>query len=547
MRLLAVLALLALAPAPAWSQVQTHKLLASDGAVTDFFGWRVAITGNTAIIGAHSNDATGVDSGAAYIFNVASGQQLLKLLPSDAEAGDRFGFSVGVSGTTAIVGATGGDGNGSGSGAAYLINTSTGQQIAKLLSSDGESGDKFGYSVAINGTMGIVGAPGVDDNGSTSGAAYVFDTTTGFEVAKLQPNDGAAGDWFGFSVGIWGSTAVVGADLANGNGTDSGAAYVFDALTGQQMFKFTPADGAAGDRLGRTIGLSGNTAIVGSLLDDDNGTDSGSAYLFDVTTGTQIAKLLPGDGAEYRGFGISVAIDGPTAIVGSNDIVNGNNSGSAYVFDLPTGQELFKLLPADGEESDYFGDSVAISGSDVVVGAWHDNDNGAASGSAYLFDIFQSNAGSAFCFGDGSGADCPCGGNGSPGEGCLNSSGTGGAVLTGSGHAAISNDTFQLLVAGVPGNKPGLILRGSNQHAGGQGAPVGDGLLCTTAQTARSQVQITSAGSTSFTDFQGSPFGASSYGSGVPTNYQFWYRDPTNTCSGVGFNFSNAWTVTWLP
>ena len=157
------------------------------------------------------------------------------------------------------------------------------------------------------------------------------------------------------------------------------------------------------------------------------------------------------------------------------------------------------------------------------------------------------NMGSAYCFGDGTGAVCPCSNHGNPGEGCANTSGVGGARLTGDGNASIANDSFQLIIEGVPGNKPGLILRGANQLNGGLGNLVGDGLLCTSGQTARSQVQFTSAGSTTFSNFQGSPFGASSYPGGVPTNYQFWYRDMTNTCSGLGFNFSNAWTVTWLP
>ena len=116
-----------------------------------------------------------------------------------------------------------------------------------------------------------------------------------------------------------------------------------------------------------------------------------------------------------------------------------------------------------------------------------------------------------------------------------------------SGNAVLLSDTFQLGVAGVPGNKPGLILRGAIQINSGLGNPVGEGLLCVGGMTARSQVQVTSAGTTTFTDFQGQPFGQSSYGIGVPTNYQFWYRDTANTCSGSGFNFSNAWTVTWLP
>jgi formylglycine-generating enzyme required for sulfatase activity len=155
--------------------------------------------------------------------------------------------------------------------------------------------------------------------------------------------------------------------------------------------------------------------------------------------------------------------------------------------------------------------------------------------------------GAAYCFGDGTGTPCPCAAFGAPGEGCLNSGVTEGATLTASGNAYTLNDTFQLDVIGVPGSKPGLILRGASQLNGGFGSVVGDGLLCVGGQSARSQVQVTVAGSTSFANFQGSGFGTSNYGIGVPTNYQFWYRDPGNTCSGSGFNFSNAWSAVWQP
>jgi hypothetical protein len=119
--------------------------------------------------------------------------------------------------------------------------------------------------------------------------------------------------------------------------------------------------------------------------------------------------------------------------------------------------------------------------------------------------------------------------------------------LRGEGHASITNDSFWLDVQGAPGSKPGLILRGDNQLAAGLGAPVGDGILCAAGQSARTQVQITSAGNTSFTDANGGAFGAWTYGIGARVNYQFWYRDPHNTCSGLGFNWSNAWAVTWIP
>jgi enediyne biosynthesis protein E4 len=155
--------------------------------------------------------------------------------------------------------------------------------------------------------------------------------------------------------------------------------------------------------------------------------------------------------------------------------------------------------------------------------------------------------GSAYCFGDGTGTPCPCGASGNAGEGCQNTTGVRGAEMTAAGKAHIGNDSFRLYIQGVPGNKPGLLLRGMNQLNGGLGNPVGDGLLCTGGQTARSHVQVTVAGDTVFNDFQGNPFGASSFGAGAQVNYQFWYRDPMNPCSGSGFNFANAWGVIWQP
>ncbi len=103
----------------------------------------------------------------------------------------------------------------------------------------------------------------------------------------------------------------------------------------EQDFKLLAADGADGDQFGSSVSISGTTAIAGAVWDDDNGSASGSAYLFDVTTGEQIAKLLPDDGARDDRFGASVAISGTTAIVGAFlDDDNGDRSGSAYLFDL---------------------------------------------------------------------------------------------------------------------------------------------------------------------------------------------------------------------
>ena len=392
--LAAAASLLTTAAASADLGDQLFKLLPNDGAEFDFFGSSVAISGTTAIVGANGDDDNGIDSGSVYLFDTTTGEQIAKLLPDDGAAEEFFGTAVAICGPPgkeiAIVGAPWDDDNGSLSGSAYLFDTTTGRQIAKLLANDGEAGDQFGVSVAISGATAIVGANQDDDNGKFSGSAYLFDATTGRQIAKLLANDGAFLDLFGHSVGISGATAIVGATWDDDNGSNSGSAYLFDTTTGRQIAKLLPDDGAAADRFGWSVALSGATAIVGAFDHDDKRFHSGSAYLFDTTTGQQIAKLLPNDGALGDRFGWSVAISGSTAIVAAVwDDDHGNGSGSAYLFDIsdPANPvQIAKLLPNDGAACDQFGWSVAVSGDTAIVGAVWDDDHGGDSGSAYLFD-----------------------------------------------------------------------------------------------------------------------------------------------------------------
>ncbi len=138
------------------------------------------------------------------------------------------------------------------------------------------------------------------------------------------------------------------------------------ADVGDQLAKLVPEDAWLGDRFGHAVAISGapgnEVAIVGAYWNDDNGHRTGSAYLFDTKTGEQIAKLLPNDSAEGDQFGISVAISGATAIVGAVATKYWNSVGSAYLFDTTTGEQIAKLIPNDGELGDAFGGSVAISG-----------------------------------------------------------------------------------------------------------------------------------------------------------------------------------------
>ncbi|MBL4810579.1 MAG: FG-GAP repeat protein, partial [Phycisphaerales bacterium] len=185
-----------------------------------------------------------------------------------------------------------------------------------------------------------------------------------------------------------------GAHYNNDNGPYSGSAYLFDASTGVQIAKLLPSDGAEFDEFGNSIAIANGVVVVGAYYDDDNGSSSGSAYLFDASTGVQIAKLLPSDGASNHDFGYSIAIANGVVAVGAHaDDDNGSRSGSAYLFDASTGVQIAKLLPSDGATFDRFGNSIAITNGVVAVGAWKDDDNGSNSGSAYVFTV--------------PGADCP--------------------------------------------------------------------------------------------------------------------------------------------
>ena len=297
-----------------------------------------------------------------------------------------------------IVGAYQDDDNGGNSGSAYIF-TRTGtnwSQQAKITPNDGALEDNFGYSVSVSGDTVIVGAYQDDDNGLASGSAYIFTRTgsTWAQQAKITPNDGALGDNFGISVSVSGDTVIVGAYLDDDNGSASGSAYIFTRTgsTWAQQAKITPNDGETADRFGISVSVSGDTVIVGARLDDDNGDNSGSAYIF-TRTGTnwsQQAKITPNDGAANDEFGISVSVTGDTAIVGAyRDDDNGLASGSAYIFTRTgsTWAQQANITPNDGTEGDEFGISVSVSGDTVIVGAYFDDDNGSAGGSAYVFEF----------------------------------------------------------------------------------------------------------------------------------------------------------------
>lgn len=387
-----------------WAEEQ--KLLASDGAANDYYGWSVDLSGEVAIIGAWADDA-GMGSAYIYRYEAGSGQWIegQKLTASDGEGGDNFGWSVAVDGDVALIGAGFDDDNGAGAGAAYVFRYDgvTGRWVEeqKLLASDGTTIDRFGHAVAIEGGVAVVGAAQDDDVAEYAGSAYVFryDASSGqwAEEQKLLASDGAYADNLGAAVSISGDAILLGAE-SDDLGTDAGSAYVFrhEAGSGQwvEEQKLIASDGEALNYFGGAVSLDGAVALIGAERDVEHDVPTGSAYVFRYDAGSgqwvEEQELLPSDGAAFDNFGFSVALAGEAALVGAFVTDDGGlDSGSAYLFRYNAGSGLWleeeKLLASDGAASDYLGGSVALEGEVALVGADHADENGEDAGAAYVF------------------------------------------------------------------------------------------------------------------------------------------------------------------
>jgi LPXTG-site transpeptidase (sortase) family protein len=377
------------------------------------FGWSVAISGNTAVVGARNEDlerSTGalVNAGAAYIF-VRSGPSWMleaRLQPRDPDQGDTFGVSVAIDGNTVVVGATGSDLDDiNNAGAAYVFKREGIQwtQKAKLVAIDPFPEDNFGSSVAISGDTIVVGADHKDVFiNFDAGAAYVFIErgNSWDQKAKLVPQDASTGAYFGGSVALEGSRIVVGATELNPAGLRGpGAAYVFKGRgnSWQQEARLTAEDARRGDFFGHAVDISGEVIAVGALfkdpeIDSTRLTNAGAVYIFSNRRGAweQEAFLVPERATSFGAFGQSLEIEGNRLIVGANREPQSGSSGAgaAYLF-VRAGKEWVehnRFFPDSAAEDDLFGINVGLSGDFVIVGA-----SGRDLGS-------RTNAGEAFIF-----------------------------------------------------------------------------------------------------------------------------------------------------
>ena len=301
-----------------------------------------------------------------------------KIKASDAGSSDQFGYSVAVGSGRIVVGAFNNNVTYNNQGSAYIFDLD-GNEVGILTASIGQTNQYFGNSVAVGSGKIVIGSRGFSSN---KGAAYIYDLD-GTNENRITASDGAASDQFGRSVAVGCGKVVVGSydDDVNSN-IDQGSVYIYD-LDGTNENRITASDGGGYDRFGNSVAVGCGRIVVGSSLDDDNGEASGSAYIFDLN-GNQLAKITASDGATNDAFGSSVAVGSGIIVVGAPyDDDNGDASGSAYIFDL-NGNQLAKITPSDGAADDWFGYSVAVGSGRIVVGAYRDE---SITGSAYVFDL----------------------------------------------------------------------------------------------------------------------------------------------------------------
>jgi hypothetical protein len=383
---------------PGVFQTTINNPNAFDTSEYDQFGISVGISGNNIIIGAYEeDDAGGSESGKAYIHNATTGALIYTLNNPNAfgtSENDQFGFSVGISGDYAIVGAyLEDDAGGASSGKAYIYNATTGALIYTLNNPANvatSASDQFGYSVDINGNYAIIGAPGTV---SSQGKSYIYNVTTGALVYTL---DGSSGS-FGRSVAVNGSYAIVGAPFT---GALEGTAYIYNVTTGALVYTLTNPNAfgtSSADQFGTSVDINGNYAIVGAPDEDGTGENGiGIAYIYNVTTGA-LVHTIPNPNPVFGdwdgdNFGAAVSITGNFATVGApyeSNLSAQPNVGKVYVFNVITGaliQTVDNQNAFGNPTGDQFGSAVASDGDFFIVSAIGEDDVGnPLSGKVYIY------------------------------------------------------------------------------------------------------------------------------------------------------------------
>ncbi len=406
---------------------EIKKITAADAEASDYFGISSAISsdGSTVVVGAYQEDSGSSDGGAGYIYSKSSDWgEVKKLIASDIQAFDYFGYSVSISenGNLVAIGAYFEDTGGSVAGSVYIFGKDEGGvdnwgEIKKIQSGDIQAGDQFGYRVTVSedGQYIIVGANSEDTTESNAGSVYVFGKDEGGvdnwgEMKKIQASDPQVNGYFGSSLSISADNnkLIAGAYGADSGSVVGGAVYIFGKDEGGinnwgEIKKIVSTDIQADDRFGFSLSISGNGDIIaaGSYTEDTGNSDAGAVYVFGKDEGGvdnwgQVKKIQAEETEieAYFGRSLSLSKNGNILIVGSHfKDEEYSDSGVAYIFESGRGginnwEQIKKIQTTDASGSDYFGRSVSLTydGNTALVGADSDDTTATDTGSVYLFE-----------------------------------------------------------------------------------------------------------------------------------------------------------------
>ena len=510
-----------------WGTELESKLKASDASAGVNLGEAIDVSGDRAAVSRLN---------WVYVYERQGGTwvEVARLDDPGGTPANQFAHSVAISGDVLVAGAWLDDTAANDHGAAFVYERDAGGNwnfVTQLTASDAGAGDHYGWSIDADGDLILVGSDEDNHSGfNNAGSAYVYRKVAGIwvEEAKLIANDPGSSDLFAWSVSIRGDVAACGTLNDDDGGNNSGSAYVFrhSAGTWTQEDKLVSSDLAAQDSFGYDVAIDGDTAVVGAPGDDDGGSGSGSAYVFEQSGGSwnEVIKLVSDAPAGNQSFGRSVALAGDLAAAGAmRTSVNGNAAqGAAHLFRRESGgwAQVLRATASDGDPSDFLGRSVALDGTRLAGTAHGDDDVALGSGAGYLFDVIPVLAN--YC--------------------SSSSNSTGGpALMTWSGSTSVARNDLVLIATSVP-NQSGLFYYGSNPID----LPFGNGRRCVGGGIYHLSVTVAIGNELVHAlDITDPPAVGGQILAGSRWHFQAWFRDPMG--GGSAFDLSDGLEALFVP
>lgn len=455
---------------------------------------------------------------------------------------DWFGGDVSLGADRILIGAHNEQHGGLWAGAAYFFRREgPGWVLEQRLQAPVPENDaNFGAGVALDGERAAVSS--YSEGALEQGAVYVFRLEGGVWILeqRLQPPDLGANEYFGSGVELDGDTLVAKSNAPLEGEVGRVHVFRFDGARWREAARLLPPVPVPYDLYGVSLAPQGDTLVVGGAEVVDVYQGGGASW-------TLVQTIHHPYGAPDDDFGRSVELSGDDLIIGApgrdtTELLR--NTGAVHVYERVAGQFVHRheLRPGIGWINSGFGRPIAIDGETIVSGGTAVD---VSSGAVYTYSNPPVEVGSAYCFGDDTGTRCPCDNPGDPGRGCANSATAGGALLEGVGTRSLAAHYFVLVASGLVPHQPALYFAGHDLIAGGSGVVFGDGLRCAGTQVVR--IEAASPGSDGYGNTHVDVLERIGVSPGETRYFQAWYRDPAAGPCGTGHNLTNGYRVSFLP